>query len=564
MKEKIRDFLVFCSGSDGDIINNKCISEKGKYTKIGLTILMTAFFATIAMSYALFKVFYIDSEAEQNLRAYFISISLGIVWGVLIFSLDRFIVSSMKKTGNFFNEFLTALPRILIACLVSFTISQPIEVKLFEKQIKGEIINFRERQKEENTKNEKAQVDSASSEIKLKSKEEDAWRAKSNSIPAYILSYNNEAISAHEIYMNTEATKQNNETKIRRLNGDKEAYKRALLQETDATKIQNCNSLIKSIELEVAKYTNENLELQGKMNQEYAREVSLNNIFESEKQNYLNGVQKNLEIIAGEKEKLKIGEDKKLKIYTTKCDTLNFLYKDIYDNHFLFQLKFLNVLINKDENKGLLYAHYLIILLFLTIEIAPVFVKLISQKGSYDYVLSQEHEKEKFIASIKKMLEIYKAESDMNIEALEKHRSEVLKLESEKKLLVEKTFIEIQHPIAKEVIEQMIKDWQKTFKADPTYFESVKDRLDKDLGLLLNSVNVKPAIKIIDKGSGKVIIYFVSLIIIALLMSWWVWDSSKGDTQITIIVSIIMSLVTIASTFIIPNYFLEKQLLNSK
>lgn len=85
----------------------------------------TAVMAFIAASYALFTVF-------DNLWA---SIFFGFVWGLLIFNLDRFIVSTIKKRNNFIDELIQASPRIILAVIIAVVISKPLELKIFEKEI---------------------------------------------------------------------------------------------------------------------------------------------------------------------------------------------------------------------------------------------------------------------------------------------------------------------------------------------------------------------------------------------------------------------------------------------
>ena len=79
-----------CSGADIDILTNSSKAEQIKYAGIGGTVFFTAVMAAIASSYALFTVF-------DN---YFVAIGFGLVWGLLIFNLDRFIVSTIKKSDN--------------------------------------------------------------------------------------------------------------------------------------------------------------------------------------------------------------------------------------------------------------------------------------------------------------------------------------------------------------------------------------------------------------------------------------------------------------------------------
>jgi hypothetical protein len=106
-----------------------CPTEASKYAGIGATVFFTGIFAAIACSYALYTVF-------ENLA---LSISFGIVWGLMIFNLDRYIVSSMRKQGSFRKEIYMAIPRLVLAILISIVIVKPLELKVFEKEINSEL-----------------------------------------------------------------------------------------------------------------------------------------------------------------------------------------------------------------------------------------------------------------------------------------------------------------------------------------------------------------------------------------------------------------------------------------
>lgn len=112
------------------MILEQCPSDRNKYAGIGATIFFTGLFAAMAAAYALFTVF--DS--------YWIAIVLGLLWGAMIFNLDRYIVSSMRKDSHRYRELLTALPRIILAVVISIVIARPIELKIFDKEIESELI----------------------------------------------------------------------------------------------------------------------------------------------------------------------------------------------------------------------------------------------------------------------------------------------------------------------------------------------------------------------------------------------------------------------------------------
>ncbi|MFV9549924.1 DUF4407 domain-containing protein [Algibacter sp. PT7-4] len=121
----LKRFFIICSGADTDILNNCSIGEQNKYAGIGATVFFTAVMAFIAASYALYTVF-------DNLYS---AIFFGLIWGLLIFNLDRYIVSTIKKTGHIIDELIQASPRILLAIIIAIVISKPLELKIFEKEI---------------------------------------------------------------------------------------------------------------------------------------------------------------------------------------------------------------------------------------------------------------------------------------------------------------------------------------------------------------------------------------------------------------------------------------------
>ena len=121
----LQRFFILCSGSDSDILKDCSQGERNKYAGIGATVFFTAVMAFIASSYALYTVF-------DNV---YTAIFFGLVWGLLIFNLDRFIVSTIKKREKFSSELLQATPRIILAVIIAIVISKPLEMKIFEKEI---------------------------------------------------------------------------------------------------------------------------------------------------------------------------------------------------------------------------------------------------------------------------------------------------------------------------------------------------------------------------------------------------------------------------------------------
>lgn len=124
----IQKFLVICSGSSTELLK-KTPTDVNKHAGIGGVILFTGVLAALSSGYALYTIF-------DSLYA---AIGFGLLWGLMIFNLDRYIVTSMKKQGNWFRQFFIALPRIAVAILLGIVISKPLELKIFEKEINKQL-----------------------------------------------------------------------------------------------------------------------------------------------------------------------------------------------------------------------------------------------------------------------------------------------------------------------------------------------------------------------------------------------------------------------------------------
>ena len=131
-----QQFLVICSGSNVHILK-KTPSEWNKFAGIGGIVLFTAVFATLSAGYAMFTIF-------ADIWA---SVGFAILWGLMIFNLDRYIVSSIKKTGTWWNQILMAIPRLILATFLGIIISKPLELKIFEKEVNKQLNTIIQRNK---------------------------------------------------------------------------------------------------------------------------------------------------------------------------------------------------------------------------------------------------------------------------------------------------------------------------------------------------------------------------------------------------------------------------------
>ncbi|TFF40084.1 DUF4407 domain-containing protein [Mucilaginibacter psychrotolerans] len=130
--KKITRFFWFCSGAHIDTLKKYPI-EHNKYVGIGATIFFTALFASLSGGYAMYFVFSGDAFAVG------FAILFGLLWGTAIFNMDRYIVSSINKEGSTNAQILQASPRILLAIMIGVVISRPLELKIFDKEIRQKL-----------------------------------------------------------------------------------------------------------------------------------------------------------------------------------------------------------------------------------------------------------------------------------------------------------------------------------------------------------------------------------------------------------------------------------------
>jgi hypothetical protein len=128
----ITRFFWFCSGAHIETLKKYPI-EHNKYVGIGATIFFTALFASLSGGYAMYFVF------SGSPFAVGFAILFGIIWGLAIFNMDRYIVSSINKRGTTNQQILQASPRILLAIMIGLVISRPLELKIFDKEIRAKL-----------------------------------------------------------------------------------------------------------------------------------------------------------------------------------------------------------------------------------------------------------------------------------------------------------------------------------------------------------------------------------------------------------------------------------------
>lgn len=306
--EKLKHFFWLCSGVHIPLLK-KCEVESSKYAGIGATIFFTGIFAALAGTYALYTVF--DNA--------WVATAFGLVWGLMIFNLDRYIVSSMRKEGNTIRELKTALPRIILAILISLIIAKPLEMKIFDKEIQSELVIM-----------EQQTYTAQENEIKLR------FQSDEQKLKNEIIELKN------EIALKTTKRDELNRLAQEEADGTGGTKKR---NAGPIYKIKKADADLVNLELEQLLKKNGDL-IQNKLMALAQRDSSVTSEISTLAKQKLDGPASRMEALSR---------------LTAKSDAI-------------------------------WWANWFIVLLFIAVETAPVFVKLISSQGPYDQLLKiEEH-----------------------------------------------------------------------------------------------------------------------------------------------------------------------------
>lgn len=139
----IQEIFWWCSGADRPLLR-MCPAEHSKYMGIGTVIFFTALMAMFSSYVAISYVFGgIDAQTGEMKWSWLAGV-FAIFWGLMIFFLDRFITNTMYSDGKVtisWLELRSALPRILISIFLGIVISAPLELKIFKHEIDEYLYN---------------------------------------------------------------------------------------------------------------------------------------------------------------------------------------------------------------------------------------------------------------------------------------------------------------------------------------------------------------------------------------------------------------------------------------
>jgi hypothetical protein len=140
-------FLWFCAGADGQLLSRCPLSDWVKYQGIGGIVLATTVLAFVSASYAFYTVFSPKTttalQASLDPSTAIFACVAGLIWALVIFNIDRFIVSSTGKGDGTekitLEELFQSLPRLLMAGIVGVCISAPLEIRILKPEIDAQL-----------------------------------------------------------------------------------------------------------------------------------------------------------------------------------------------------------------------------------------------------------------------------------------------------------------------------------------------------------------------------------------------------------------------------------------
>jgi hypothetical protein len=504
----LQNFFILCSGADKEIIN-EYPTEWNKFAGIGATIFLTACLALLSGGYAMHFVF-------ENV---WVSVLFGVFWAIIIFNLDRYIVLSLRKekiptetdikretdpnkkeelnterNRLLWNQIYMASPRFVIALIIAVTVSKPIELRLFQNRINKELENTVKIEDEKFEKEEQSRIDEFKKQLaSINKQEQDDKSAVFSNNPIY-----------QGAITKTPKLQSDIEAKEKIIAKNKEIISKNYVQKTIfnynelkerippySKMVPNATAIAKmgenrAIESERQKLLKELADLKQKQNDVETslseQATAISDRYKSAKDNISQQID-NLSKTYLERKTSWINANKRSADLPARLEALGNISK------FSFNPQNINFLGN-----SIWWASFVITLLFIALETAPVVVKLLTKRGPYDERLDAIE------------YQVY-IEENRKIDSLNREINEYMKLANEAaklsgslKLEAEKDKLDIELRNNKELLNKLA-DYQKELAeiyADAWYQEEESKAIQQVKGLYQQVNKPKPQPKLED------------------------------------------------------------------
>ncbi|MBD8476775.1 DUF4407 domain-containing protein [Microbacterium sp. CFBP 8794] len=121
--------MAVLGGADNDVLD-EVPEEVPRFVQMFLVLAGTALVSSLSMMFALLTGVRVSI---------FLAIPLALIWGLIIYNLDRFLTSTMRSTKNVFRLLGLAFPRIIMAALIGIVVAEPLVLQVFQNDIAREV-----------------------------------------------------------------------------------------------------------------------------------------------------------------------------------------------------------------------------------------------------------------------------------------------------------------------------------------------------------------------------------------------------------------------------------------
>lgn len=140
--------LAWLGGANNDILDT-VPTERARYVQMALVLLTTCGIGTLSMMFAL------DDGVHTPLA---VAIAGGILWGLIILNIDRFLVLSMGHTRDWKRLLMMALPRLALAAVISLVVATPLTLRIFQHDINNQMMLQQTNESAQQSKNEQSTI----------------------------------------------------------------------------------------------------------------------------------------------------------------------------------------------------------------------------------------------------------------------------------------------------------------------------------------------------------------------------------------------------------------------
>jgi hypothetical protein len=189
-----RQFLAGLAGARLDVLE-KAPGDTTRYTAMGGVLISTALVAGISAYFALYSVLGLSWQ---------VCAVAGVGWAVIILNLDRMLVVSMGAGGSVKRSLGIAVPRLALAVVIGTVISTPLVLQIFDREITAEMTTM----KAEAIEKSKAALDKTYSNIQSLEDQERALLDVIEGRSVAAVSDDSDVKAAQEAYDTAESTYQ--------------------------------------------------------------------------------------------------------------------------------------------------------------------------------------------------------------------------------------------------------------------------------------------------------------------------------------------------------------------